>query len=119
MVLHYGRPVARVVGQRLCWSLMLLAPAIVLSVAIGGGIALSWGWDRRRRRRRLLTTLFLCGYSVPGYCLGLLLLVAAAKTDLLPLGGMMDRAAGPGAALAHLLLPLTVLVVHARPTSLR
>lgn len=104
---HYGAPVARVMLTRLGWTLVLLVPAVVLSAFIGGWLGALAGW--RRGADRALTLPALVLYSVPSYCLGLLLLLAACRWGGLPLGGM---GRGGGDWLRHLALPLAVLVIH-------
>jgi peptide/nickel transport system permease protein len=109
---HYGQPVAQVIGIRMQWTLLLLAPAALISTALGGWLGAWSGWRSRRKEDRLLSGLFLCLYSVPGYCLGMLLLIGVAHTNVIPIGGMMHSSATPWETLRYLLPPMMVLVVH-------
>jgi peptide/nickel transport system permease protein len=113
---HYGRPVAQVLLYRLKWTLVLLGPALLLASTLGLFLGCLSGRPGANWIDRMLTPLFLTLYSVPAYCLGfLLLLIFLSFGDFFPLGGMRD----PGAGVSmwdlwrHMLLPQTVLVLHA------
>jgi peptide/nickel transport system substrate-binding protein len=106
---HHGRPVAEIIGQRLAWTLILLAPAVVFS-ALLGAVA---GWHSRKVAERPWAGLMMLLYAIPGYCLGMIVLLGAARTGAMPLGGMMSAGAGAGETLRYLALPLAVLVLHA------
>lgn len=108
---HYGNLVVRVIGERLLWTLLLLAPAVLIGTVLGGSLGAWSGWPGKGKGA--LSSLLLLIYSVPGYCLGILLLVAAARTSFIPLGGMADPSSSLLTAVKHLMLPLTILSVHA------
>lgn len=110
---YYGRPVTDIVAQRLQWTLLLLLPAVLLSTLLGGSIGAISGWkSRSSRAERLLPLFFLFLYATPGYCIGLLLLAAAAHTESFPIGGMMGADATLWRTICHMALPLTVLTIN-------
>jgi peptide/nickel transport system permease protein len=109
---HYGQPAARVIARRLRWSLLLLAPALLVSTALGGWLGALSGWRGRTKPDRLPSAAVLCIYSTPAYCLGLLALVCAARTRLVPLGGVTGAQGGPWDVALHMALPMAVLTLH-------
>lgn len=109
---YYGRPVAEIVFQRLQWTLLLLLPSVLMGALLGGWIGAVSGWHSHRSRERAAPVFFLFLYAVPGYCIGLLLLSAAAHSSLFPMGGMMPSDADFWESLRYMALPLTVLTLH-------
>ncbi len=109
---HYGQPVSRIISRRMSWTLVLLVPAITASTLVGGFLGALSGWRSRHCNHRLEANFFLGLYSIPAYCLGLLLLVAAGQWQWIPLTGMTDASGGFWPAARCLALPLTVLVLH-------
>lgn len=114
---QYGQPVFKVILFRLKWTLVLLLPAIAISAVLGAWLGSLAGWRMGRRAEVLSTSILLFLYSLPTYCLGMILiLLLAYYADLFPLGGMVGEGssglARVGDVLWHLALPLTVLVVH-------
>lgn len=85
---RYGMPVADLIGQRLPGTLLLmavaLAVAIVLGLALGSLMAVFSG----RLPDRLLSVVSLLFYSIPGFWIGLMLIVLfSVKLGWLPSGG--------------------------------
>jgi peptide/nickel transport system permease protein len=114
---QYGQPVFKVIIFRLKWTLVLLLPAIALSALLGAWLGSLAGWRRGGKREVLSTLLLLFLYSLPTYCLGMILiLLLAYHAGWFPLGGMAGEGkaglARVGDVLRHLALPLTVLVIH-------
>jgi peptide/nickel transport system permease protein len=125
---RYGMPVMDLILQRLPRTLLLmgfaLSAALALGLLIGSVMALNAG----RWPDRLLSALALLFYSVPGFWIGLMLIVLfSIKLGWLPSGGAETIASGKtGLALAldrarHMLLPgLTLamffIAVYARLT---
>jgi len=114
---QYGEPVSSVLLYRLKWTLVLLTPALFISAILGLLLGCLTGRPGRNAADRWVTPCCLLLYATPAYCLAfLLLLIFASWGDLLPLAGM--RAAMPAdhrswTDLArHLILPLSVLVLH-------
>jgi len=109
---YYGRPVAEIVFERLQWTLILLLPAVLMGTLLGGWSGALSGWYSPRKAERVLPIFFLFLYAIPGYCISLLLLAAAAHTKSFPIGGMMPADATLWTIICHMALPLTVLTVH-------
>lgn len=110
---YHGRPVIELVWLRLGWTLVLLGPSLVISTVLGGVFGALSGWYSTRKPERILQRVILFVYAVPAYCIGILLLAAAAATGLFPLGGMMPSGAGFFTSLHYLALPMAVLILHA------
>jgi peptide/nickel transport system permease protein len=104
--------VRRVIGQRLQWTLALLMPALLVSTLAGGWLGAVAGWRHRDRRQRLLGHFLLCLYSLPAYCLGLLVLVAASRWTSLPLAGIAMGMDGTWAAMVQWIMPFAVVALH-------
>jgi len=109
---HFGRPVSGIVFERLLWTLLLLFPAVILGTVLGGWIGALSGWRSRTRFEKFLPLAFLCLYAVPGYCLSLLLLTAAAHIRGFPVGGVLTADGSYWSILHHMALPLFVLTLH-------
>jgi peptide/nickel transport system permease protein len=115
---RYNLPVATLIGQRLPGTLLLmtmaLAIALLIGVAIGSVMALNAG----RWLDRVLSIASLVFYSVPGFWIGLMLIVLfSVELGWLPSGGAETIGAGytGGAAvldrLWHMVLPATSLAL--------
>jgi peptide/nickel transport system permease protein len=115
---RYGMPVSELIFQRLPSTLslmgMALAMALLIGIALGTVMALTAG----RWPDRVLSVLTQVFYSVPGFWIGLMLIVLfSVKLNWLPSGGSETIGAGLTgfAALAdrlkHMLLPATSLAL--------
>jgi peptide/nickel transport system permease protein len=115
---RYNLPVATLIGQRLPGTLLLmimaLAIALLVGVAVGSVMALNAG----RWLDRVLSIASLVFYSVPGFWIGLMLIVLfSVELGWLPSGGAETIGAGytGGAAvldrLRHMVLPATSLAL--------
>ncbi|AZO80513.1 MULTISPECIES: ABC transporter permease [unclassified Bosea (in: a-proteobacteria)] len=92
---RYNMPVAELIAQRLPGTLMLmglsLSLALLLGIALGAVMALNAG----RWPDRLLSVGSLIFYSVPGFWIGLMLIVLfSVKLGWLPSGGAETIGAG-------------------------
>lgn len=108
--LRTGRPIAQDLALRFPVTLELT----LLSLLIAVGIALPLGIVAARQRGRiadLLVSLFaLLGLSVPGFFLGILLiLLFSLRLDLLPPAGYVPLTEAPLDNLRHMLLPAVSL----------
>ena len=109
----FSRPVREVVLDRMGHTLLLMSTAIALSFSAGTLLGVAAGARPRSLRDRLLSLLSLALYAVPGFWLGLMLIVLfAVKLAWFPLGGVASIAGEPlsGWALVrdrawHLVLP--------------
>lgn len=110
---HYGMPVTRVILGKMKWTLVLLLPSVLISSFLGGWLGAVSGWTPRGTIARVLTPLFMFIYSIPGYCLGFLLLIAAFHTDFMPLGGVATSfQLDIREVIGHMMLPMVVIVLH-------
>jgi peptide/nickel transport system permease protein len=115
---RYNLPVATLIGQRLPGTLslmvMALAIALVIGIALGAIMALNAG----RPLDRILSIASLVFYSVPGFWIGLMLIVLFSVTlGWLPSGGAETIGAGHDGVTAvidrlrHMVLPATSLAL--------
>ncbi len=113
---QHHRPVLTVLFHHLKWTLLLLAPSLVLSGLAGGLLGLLSGLSSGRNpAERVLTPLLLTLYSVPLYCLAFLLLLSFAfHSGLAPLAGIREPGkTGITGLFSHMLLPSAAIVLHA------
>lgn len=112
----FSRPVRDVILERLPTTLLLMVSATALSFGLGSALGIYAGARPGSIRDRVLSIGSLALYAVPGFWLGLVLIVVFA-VDLrwLPIGGIetlassktgLDRA---GDIAIHLLLPVSAL----------
>jgi peptide/nickel transport system permease protein len=122
----YGKPVARVIAERLPVTLLLMGLSLVLAFA--GGLLLGVVAARRIGRwpDTLISTLGLLFYATPSFWLGLMgIVVFAVWLGWLPAGGFEEIGAGAtGLARAvdiarHLVLPVVTLALIFMATYLR
>ncbi len=112
----FSRPVRDVILERLPTTLLLMVSATALSFGLGSALGVYAGARPGSFRDRVLSIGSLALYAIPGFWLGLVLIVVFA-VDLrwLPIGGIealassktgLDRAADIA---IHLLLPVSAL----------
>ncbi len=106
---HHGRAVIKIIYPRMGWTLLLLIPSVIISTMAGGILGALAGGSPRGWMDRILTPFFLLIYSIPGYCLGLFLLILAFHVDALPMGGMPS---GKTDMALYMMMPMGVLVLH-------
>jgi peptide/nickel transport system permease protein len=113
---RHGMPVAQLILQRLPATLLLMGAAIALAAVLGSALGV-WAASRAGRPADvLISSLALLFFATPLFWIGLMLIVSfSVLLDVLPVGGMVDVAAGyTGAAHAldvarHLVLPALTL----------
>ena len=71
-----GRPVTKVVGDRIGWSLLLMGSAILISTVLGVVLGFAAGWRRGSRRDIGLLTGVLGVDALPAFFVGLMLILA-------------------------------------------
>lgn len=119
--IHYKRPVADILRQRLPWTALVMGTSLVLSMLTGAALALLC--VRRRGADRVIYGLLSGLAETPAFLVGLLLLfLAAARVDWLPLSGAVTafgvyRTEWEWArdVLLHALLPVTALTAVTTP----
>lgn len=120
-VLH-RRPVTELIGERLWPTVLLLGTAFVLACAIGSVTGALAGWRPGGRFDRVTTMTALALWAMPGFWLGMGLLVlfatgAGPMPVLFPAGGLTSAPPPEGTLAAavdvgrHLALPAVTLAV--------
>jgi peptide/nickel transport system permease protein len=116
--IEFGRPVTRLIAERLPATLLLGGTVLLLNFTLGLWLGVRQAVRQGRATDRWLEVASLAGYSVPSFWLGLLLAwLAATHRRILPSGGMhdvlLDRDAGGARVLLdvlrHLALPALTL----------
>lgn len=120
----YRKPVLDVVLGRVGPTLLLVGTSQLIAIPLGillGAIAARY---RGRLLDNFISASMLAFYSIPVFWLGLLLILFfAVQMKWLPSSGMMTfsfgQRADPLDLLRHLVLPLSVLVLHTLPIYVR
>ena len=85
---RWGVPVADLIGQRLPGTLTLMAVALVIAIVIGLALGAVMATFAGKLPDRLISIVSLLFYSVPGFWIGLMLIVLFSVTlGWLPTGG--------------------------------
>lgn len=85
---RYGAPVEALIGQRLGITLALMGLAMVLALSLGVTLGVIMATFRGRWPDRLLSAASQLFYSLPGFWVGLMLIVVfSVKLGWLPTGG--------------------------------
>lgn len=114
----YNMPVSQLIGERLPGSLLLMATALSLALVIGITAGVTMATFAGRLPDRVLSVVALLFYSVPGFWVGLMLIVVfSVWLGWLPSGGSQTIGAGlTGSAwfvdrVRHLILPASSLAL--------
>jgi len=117
--IRYNAPVAKLVGERLPWTLLLVGTALALATGVGVLAGVHSGWRRGRAADRRLLAGFLAIDNVPIFFLGsLAAYLFAVKLGWFPLSGArtpFSGYSGLSGALDiahHLVLPATALALQ-------
>ncbi|MBM3532030.1 MAG: ABC transporter permease [Alphaproteobacteria bacterium] len=115
---RYGMPVSELIGQRLPSTLMLMGMALAIAFGLGIALGTAMALTAGRWPDRLLSVVSLIFYSVPGFWIGLMLIVLfSVKLGWLPSGGQETIGAGLTGfdyildRLKHMILPATSLAL--------
>lgn len=115
---RYNLPVATLIGQRLPGTLLLMGFALTIALALGVLLGTIMALNAGRWPDRILSVASLIFYSVPGFWIGLMLIVLFSVTlGWLPSGGSETIGAGltgwPAVLdrLRHMVLPATSLAL--------
>ncbi|MDD3643505.1 MAG: ABC transporter permease [Candidatus Krumholzibacteria bacterium] len=109
-----GRPVGRMIAERLPATLELMGSALLLALAAGGALGTLAAVRRGTAVDQVFTLATSAGLSIPVFWLGLAAIwLFSIRLGVLPAGGREPIAAGAGWAgrIAHLILPAAVLAV--------
>lgn len=125
---RYGMPVADLIGQRLPGTLTLMLAALLIAIAIGLLLGALMATFSGRLADRVISVVSLLFYSIPGFWIGLMLILFfSVKLGWLPSGGdstIGSRLTGLPALLdriRYMVLPATslslfYLAIYARLT---
>ncbi|WP_223167352.1 ABC transporter permease [Nonomuraea sp. SYSU D8015] len=106
-------PVAQVIGERLGWTLLVVACALVVMLAAALAIGTLSAWRRDSWLDRLITGTAFTTEAAPVFWVGLLAIwVFSVSLGWLPAGGLTDAAATTVTVpdlLRHMVLPVAVL----------
>ncbi len=107
-----NRPVLRIIWPALGNTVVLMATALVIAMAVAIAIGTLAAARRGRWTDRLIGLVAYAGISVPTFWLGLILIyLFAVNLGWLPAGGMPQPTEGASGFLRHLTLPLLTLVI--------
>lgn len=111
-------PVGELISQRLPSTLMLMGFALVIALGLGIALGTAMAMTAGRWPDRLISVISLIFYSVPGFWIGLMLIVLfSVKLGWLPSGGQETIGAGltgldmVADRLKHMILPATSLAL--------
>jgi peptide/nickel transport system permease protein len=114
----FGKPVTKVLSERLPWTLLVIIPSIILSSVIGIVLGAYAAWNRGRRRDLLLLTGMLAIESMPSFWLGMLLIaIFSVNLGWLPSFGAVPLYHMGGSfsyvmeIIRHLILPVTTVTI--------
>ena len=105
-----GRPVSRLIAERVPYSAVLGTAALVLATALGIPLGIVSGSRRASAAARVIHASTVVLLSVPPVVLSLALLLAASRTGWLPVGGLPDGMSFAG-LLRYLVLPVLALAL--------
>jgi peptide/nickel transport system permease protein len=114
------RPVASLLAAALPVTLELAALSLVLSVLVAFPAGLILAQQRERRWTRIAMAAITLGVSVPGFWVGLILIVVfAVELRVLPSGGYVAFSNNALANLWHMVLPAISLAIYLAPALVR
>ena len=114
------KPVVSLLATALPVTLELTALSLSLSVLIAVPLGLVLAQQRGRWWTRPLMAAITLGISVPGFWVGLMLIVLFAVTlGILPSGGYVALSRNPLQNLTHILLPTVSLAIYLAPALVR
>jgi peptide/nickel transport system permease protein len=114
------RPVLTLLAKALPVTLELTVLSLALAVAVGIPAGLLLAQNRDRWWARPLMATITLGISVPGFWVGLLLIMLCAVTlRILPSGGYVAFARNPWLNFWHMVLPAVALAIYLAPALVR
>ncbi|WP_457568167.1 ABC transporter permease [Desulfurobacterium sp.] len=114
----YHRPVTSLIASRVANTLCLTVTAFLVTWTLAVPLGIIAAFYRNKFVDRIITSFSLVGLSIPGFFVAFILMFFAAKTGILPIGGVVsqnyDRLTLAGKVLdrlKHMAIPLTAMVV--------
>jgi peptide/nickel transport system permease protein len=108
---HLHSAVSGLILARMRWTLLLVAPSIILGALVGTFLGALAGWRSRDQAFRLQTYAFLLAYCSPPYFLALIVLyVFGFQLACFPLKGFYETGSAWD-VLHHLFLPVIVMTL--------
>ncbi|WP_022846962.1 MULTISPECIES: ABC transporter permease [unclassified Desulfurobacterium] len=114
----YHRPVISLIAGRIGNTLSLTVTAFFVTWMLAVPLGIIAAFYRNKILDRIITSISLVGLSIPSFFVAFLLMFFAAKTGLLPIGGVVsqnyDKLSLAGKILdrlKHMVIPLTAMVV--------
>ena len=114
----YKAPVIDIVAGALPWTILLVGTALFCAITIALFLGIESGWRRGERLDRYLFALFSILNGIPGFFVGMILIIIfALNLNVLPAGGAITHYAGYTGSeyvidvARHLILPATALSV--------
>jgi len=107
---YLGRPVAQAIAERLPATFSLAVLALAFAVAIGVPSGIAAAVNHNSMLDQLVMGVALLGVSLPGFWVGLsLILMFSVKLGLLPTGGYIPFSENPVGCLVHMIMPAVSL----------
>ena len=89
------RPCLDVIADRIPQTLLLIVTALVMAVIIGTILGAIAGWKMGTKVDSAILSVALTLYSIPAFCMGIILMLVFAFTlSIFPLGGISTAASG-------------------------
>lgn len=114
----YKAPVMDIVADALPWTILLVGTALFCAITIALFLGIESGWRRGKRLDRYLFALFSILNGLPGFFIGMILIIIfALHLNVLPAGGAITHYAGYTGSeyvidvARHLILPAIALCV--------
>lgn len=115
---RFNMPVVALIWERLPGTLVLMVVALGLALLLGVALGTVMASFAGRPLDRIISVVVLCFYSVPGFWIGLMLVIVfSVKLDWLPSGGFETVGSGRTGFAAvldgvrHIILPATSLAL--------
>jgi peptide/nickel transport system permease protein len=106
---HFHSNVSDLIISRMTWTLILVAPSIILGGVAGTVLGAIAGWRKGDMKNKLLTTMVLIIYSSPPYFLSILFLyLFSFKLGIFPLKGFY-LSLSPWDVAYHMALPIFIM----------
>jgi peptide/nickel transport system permease protein len=107
--MQYDRPVADLIPERAANTAILAVSALAVATLVGLPLGVVTGHRKRGALVEMIRSASLVLISLPPLLTSLFLVFAAAKTGLLPVGGMTSSAGGQ--LLSHMIVPVAALAL--------